>query len=223
MSVEPGHNVRMNKTTSDPGSLAGAPEIERALEVTGLLLGSTGSVFELVVIGGAALNILGFISRPTKDVDVLGLRTAAPGTRVVKAHPLPTELTAAAERAASDLGLDAGWLNAGPADLLDRGLPEGLDSRLVTRRYGPRLLVCLPDRVDLICLKVYAAADSGVGRHTDDLRALGATCDELLRGATWARTHDPSPEFCRLLRALLRHFGCETAAEALERECNAPQ
>lgn len=74
----------------------------------------------------------------------------------------------------------------------------------------------------LISLKVYAAADTGVGRHTDDLRALGATCEELLAGTVWARTHDPSLDFCRSLCALLRYFGC-AAAETLERECDAPE
>lgn len=212
----------MKRTDISTTALAGAPDIERALEIVGALLGEAGPAFELVVVGGAALNILGFVSRPTRDVDVLGLRLRSGGSRIVKASPFPPELATAVAQAATDLGLDAGWLNAGPTDLLDWGLPEGFQSRLIQRSYGPRLLVDLPNRVDLISLKVYAAADTGVGRHTDDLRALGATCEELLAGAVWARTHDPSLDFCRLLCALLRYFGC-AAAETLERECDAPE
>lgn len=212
----------MTRTRTSQSPLDGAPDIERALEVVGALLGDVGPAFELVVIGGAALNILGFVSRPTKDVDVLGLRSSGERLHVVKADPLPPELAAAAAQAATDLALDAGWLNAGPTGLLDLGLPEGFVSRLARRSYGPRLFVHFPGRVDLIALKVFAAADTGVGRHTDDLRALAATCDELLTGAMWARTHDPSSEFCRMLCALLRYFGCP-AAEALERECDAPE
>jgi hypothetical protein len=211
----------MKRTLTNNSPSGGAPEIERALEVVGALLGEVGPPIELVIIGGAALNILGFVSRPTKDVDVLGVRVSSGGIGIAKADPLPPELAAAAAQAALDLGLDAGWLNAGPADLLDWGLPEGFESRLIPRRYGPRLLVYLPGRVDLISLKVYAAADAGVGRHTEDLRALNATCDELLGGATWARSHDPSSDFCGMLCTLLRYFGCVAAAEALEHECSA--
>lgn len=33
-------------------------------------------------------------------------------------------------------GLAANWLNAGPTDLLDLGLPEGFRDRTTTRDYG---------------------------------------------------------------------------------------
>lgn len=209
-------------TQDDSASFGGHSEIEHALTVLANLLGEDGHTFELVVIGGAALNVLGFVSRPTKDVDILGLRLYAEGARVVKVDPLPAELADAAARAAADLGLDPSWLNAGPTDVLDWGLPEGFESRLTQRSYGPRLLIHFPSRVDLISLKVYAAADAGVGRHTADLQALGATCPELVAGANWARTHDPSPSFCRLLSALLRYFECPEA-EKFERGCDASE
>ncbi len=129
------------------------PDIERALQTLAILLGEVGPVFELVIVGGAALTILGFISRPTKDVDVLGLRSGHDIPGIVKHDPLPPELAAAAGQTALDLGLNPNWLNAGPACLLDWGLPQGFESRLVRRSHGPRLAVHLPSRVDLIALK----------------------------------------------------------------------
>jgi hypothetical protein len=215
MAAQKGHNGRVNRpnnTEVPPGDVG---EVERALATLGSLLDAVGPTFELVVVGGAALNILGFVSRSTKDVDVLGLCCAPAGPDIVKVEKLPPELADAAAKVAADLGLEGDWLNVGPAGLLDWGMPTGFAGRLVRRQYGPRLAVHLPSRIDLICLKVYAAADTGVGRHTDDLRALEATCEELQAGAAWAATHDPSPDFREMLQALLGYFGCRDASDAL--------
>ena len=46
-----------------------------------------------------------------------------------------------------------------------------------------------------------------------DLRALRPTADELLGGARWARTHDPSPAFEQELRAVLRTLEVDVDAE----------
>ncbi len=173
---------------------------------------------EMVVIGGAAMNLLGYVARPTKDVDVLALGdddTPSGSILLVKHTPLPAPFSQAAASVALALGLDEDWLNAGPADLNDQGLPTGFEHRLVRRFTGRRLTVLLPSREDLICFKVYAAADTGVGRHTEDLRALAPTCDELLKGARWARTQDPSEGFREMLQALLKYFSCDAGAEAI--------
>ncbi len=58
----------------------------------------------------------------------------------------PYEIIVIGGAALSILGLDREWLNAGPADLLDQGLPEGFEQRLTAERYGPRLTVWLPAR-----------------------------------------------------------------------------
>jgi len=193
--------------------------VDRALSLLAAALEASGSgPYEIVVIGGAALSILGYGVRPTKDIDVLGLRGTSADSRelfLAKHKPLPVPLLEAAAQVAEALSLDRDWLNAGPADLLDQGLPEGFEQRLTAKRYGPRLTVWLPARQDLICFKTYAAADTGIGRHTEDLRALHASCDELLAGALWARSQDPSEAFSEMLVGLLRYFDCDDAAEAI--------
>ncbi len=121
---------------------------------------------------------------------------------------MPESLVSAAAVVADLLGLDAGWLNAGPTGLMDWGLPEGFARRLTPRVYGSRLTVLVPAREDLICFKVYAAADLGPGRHTEDLRAMNPTCEELIVGVRWAHSQDPSDGFRTMLLALLQYFGC---------------
>lgn len=44
--------------------------IERALRMLGELLEARGERIHIVVIGGAAVNLLGFVSRATTDVDI---------------------------------------------------------------------------------------------------------------------------------------------------------
>jgi hypothetical protein len=51
--------------------------IEKALTTLGAVLASRGFTYELVVVGGSALMMLGVISRPTKDIDVVALVQAA--------------------------------------------------------------------------------------------------------------------------------------------------
>lgn len=196
--------------------------IDVALAALGDRLEALGATeTDIVIVGGAALIMLGVIERATRDVDLvaLGIREADSSTlSLVKSRPLPEPLITAARGVSRDLGLNADWLNDGPADLLDCGLPEGFDERLTTRRYGPKLVAHFASRVDLIFLKVYAAADTGVGRHTQDLRALQATPEELLAGARWALTQDSSEGFKCLLIALLSYFDASSAIEKLTDE-----
>lgn len=76
--------------------------IEQALKRLGMVLEQRGAGYEIVVVGGSALLLLGIIQRPTKDLDVLAL--VSNGVYVT-ARPLPTELEQAAHDVAMDLGL----------------------------------------------------------------------------------------------------------------------
>ncbi len=149
---------------------------------------------------------LGMIERATRDVDLLALRD---GDELTKPEPLPTELVAARERLRRDFRLPHDWLNAGPASMLDLGLPEGFAQRLEERRYGPALRVHFASRLDQIHFKLYALVDQGPGRHESDLRHLHPGEQELIAAARWTRTHDPSPGFRDGLERVLRHFGVE--------------
>lgn len=68
----------------------------------------------------------------------------------------------------------------------------------------------------MICFKLYAAVDQGPrSRHVQDLRELGPNRDELLAGARWTITHDPSPGYRLLLVETLRQLGVEDADASL--------
>lgn len=162
--------------------------------------------FELVVIGGAGLTIIGLVDRPTRDVDVVALLD---GGELRLAKPLPDVLVEARDAVAADLGVDEGWLNSGPGDLLRWGLPEGFVDRLTRHEIGSALVLHLASRFDQIHFKLYAFADVGFGRHEEDLRALEPTADELRAAARWVVTQDPSEGFREMLLAALRYLGVD--------------
>lgn len=148
------------------------------------------------------------MDRTTSDIDVLALDSAE---GLKPADPLPPPLVVARDRVARDFELEPDWLNPGPADLLRFGLPDGFMKRVETRGFGPALTVHFAGRVDQIHFKLYALVDQGAGRHEDDLRALKPTRDELLAGARWAMTHDPSEGFRKELLGALEHLGVQDA------------
>lgn len=180
--------------------------LEGALQILGELLAERGQEVGLLVIGGSSLLLLGYIDRPTADVDVVGL---AAGSGYVKSAELPPFLADAVVEVGRTLGIGDRWLNVGPAGLIDFGLPVGTAERVTVRRYGS-LAIHLPARTDLICFKLYALVDQGPrSKHMDDLRALGPTRDELVSAARWTRTHDPSLGFLGELHGALELFGVE--------------
>lgn len=180
--------------------------LEEALATLGDLLAERAQAAEILVIGGSSLLLLGFIDRPTADVDVVGFLGA---DGYSKAGALPAFLAEAVTDVGDALGLGPRWLNVGPAGLIDFGLPAGLEERVTIRRYGS-LEVHLPAREDLICFKLYATVDQGPrSKHLTDLRRLDPSEQELLAAARWTRTHDPSNAFLGELRGALRLLGVE--------------
>lgn len=177
---------------------------EDLLNALGDQLAAQGERYTLAVVGGSALLALGFVSRATRDVDVLAI---VEGREFVSAQPLPVALLDAAHTVARDFGLSREWLNPGPTSLLDLGLPAGFDKRAQRRAYGPALEVLFASRIDQIHLKLYATVDQGPGKHLNDLQALAPTEQELLDAARWSRTHDPSEGYHSTLAQVLAHFG----------------
>ncbi len=153
------------------------------------------AMYELCVIGGSALGLLGLVERPTRDVDVVALGESMQGTiRVRDAQVLPEVLVEAVAEVANQLGVDPHWLNNGPARLMDWGLPEGFESRLTSMSYGTTLRIHVASRFDQICFKTYAAADVA-GRHLTDLISMSPTRGELSFAFAWAVQQDPSQGF----------------------------
>jgi Nucleotidyltransferase of unknown function (DUF6036) len=191
----------MNITT--PG------DADRLLDALGAQLAQTGASYELVVIGGSGLLALGLVSRPTRDVDVVALRE---DDTLRTVDPLPEALRIARDRVARDFQLPEDWLNAGPASLLDFGLPEGFLGRAQRRDHGTALTVWYASRFDQIHFKLYATVDQGAGKHEADLRAMDPTGEELLAAARWTRTHDPSEGYRLVLGRVLAALGVDDAS-----------
>ena len=172
---------------------------------------------ELLVCGGSALNILGLVQRTTEDIDILAYvrRDEEGKVSIVKAEPLTPELTEAAKKVARDFNLPERWLNPGPASAIDFGLPEGLMERVITRKYGSKLVVHYLGRYDQIHFKLYAAVDQGAGKHLDDLLALKPASDEIEQAARWSVTHDVSDGYKQNLKAMLIYLGFGDVTERL--------
>ncbi len=117
-----------------------------------LFLAARGLRLDAVVIGGAALELLGVISRPTRDCDIL--------------HPsLPPVILAAARefaqaRRVSGETLDDDWLNNGPEQLA-QVLPAGWEQRTQPAFAGAALELRAPGRLDLLRTKLFALCDRG--------------------------------------------------------------
>lgn len=184
-----------------------APQtLQEALKALAGFLEADGATPEsLVVIGGSALITLGFVSRTTQDVDIMA--GVDPVRGLVDPRPMSQALRDAADKVARELQLTPQWLNTGPADQVLAGLPEGFLSRLTRHDYGPCLTIFLPDRFDLIHLKLFAIMDQGPGRHVHDLQALQPTEDELLLAARWVLTQDAGEVFPQIVQSTLTTLG----------------
>jgi hypothetical protein len=188
--------------------LTGSGEIDEALGRVGELLAFEGQRYAIVILGGAALNLLGIIDRPTSDVDILAFAdTRRTRPRLSEPpEPVPEPLRRAVRTVARDMRLDDDWLNTGPALQWRSGLPPGLSERVHWRDYGG-LRVGLVDRYDLIFFKLFAAADSTGTRsvHYQDLIAIAPSVTELDAAVQWVATQDASPGFAQALRKALNH------------------
>lgn len=183
--------------------------LNRALQATGELLARRGQTAAVVIVGGTALNLLGVIERATRDVDVIAAATprARGDPRTIRPpDPLPQPLLDVIAIVARDLGLPPDWMNTTVGGQWQSGLPRGFASRIAWRREGG-LWIGLAGRLDLIYLKLYAAADDvgPTSRHYKDLVALRPTQDELARARSWIRRQDPSPDVARAVESVVRH------------------
>lgn len=185
--------------TAEPGS-----GFEVPLAALGQLLAERGFRYELLAVGGGALQLLGLITRPTRDIDVIGF---VEDDRLIPVAALPEPLEQAIADTAVVLRLPADWFNAGPRALADLGLPDGILKR-THRREWDGLVLHIADRRDQIFFKLYAAVDQGPrSKHFDDLRRLEPTVDELRAATAWVRSHDPSEGFREELRRALQDLG----------------
>ena len=152
--------------------------------------------FEGIILGGAALNLLGIVLRPTKDCDVL--------------HPtLPEEIRDAARAFASERrrqgdALEDDWLNNAPATLAKQ-LPSAWEDRVEIAFSGVALRLQSLGREDLLRTKLFALCDRGL--DLADCLALAPTADELAVLLPWVEEQDLNPGWPAHVRAMLADLG----------------
>jgi hypothetical protein len=186
----------------------GHDQLDAALTLLSeVMLFDAGEPIHLVVCGGSALIATQLVLRTTRDIDVLAIYN---GKTLVAPVPLPERLCRAAENVKSALNLPENWLNNGPSSnnggLFQMGLPEGLETRIITKTYGSMLTVSFIGRKDQIFFKLWASVDRG-GYHIDDLLKLNPTADELVAAAEWIMQKDVSDGFRTVLLHGLEQLG----------------
>ena len=134
---------------------------------------------DLTICGGAAIHLLGYSNRPTKDIDVI-------------CPPLPKFLAPILQDIAEAHQLTDGWLNNGP-DALVLDLEPGWADRTEVLYQGRWLIIRVLSRPDLIFTKLYAMCD----RREDiqDLLAMSVTQAELDRAGDHVKTRDSNPDW----------------------------
>jgi hypothetical protein len=138
-----------------------------------------GLKLEAVVLGGAALALLGVIARETRDCDVM-------------VPQLPAEVLAAARAFAAEVRgrgevLSDDWLNNGPADVA-KVLPSAWEGRLQSVFVGKALSLRTLGRGDLLKTKLFALCDRG--QDIGDCLALAPTAQELREALPWLKDQD---------------------------------
>ncbi len=140
-------------------------------------LASEGVGFEAVVIGGAALHVLGVVTRTTEDVDVLVPR-------------VPAEIADAAARFAAlphTQPVNGGWFNSKSYDFaaVPGCLPTGWRQRVVPLMHGVALKLDTLARLDLLCTKLVALVDreEDLGDCIARAHARGTGRSVAVRGA----------------------------------------
>lgn len=134
-----------------------------------------GLQLEAIIVGGTALNLLGYISRQTRDVDII-------------APELSNELKQASKDFAKITpNLWEDWLNNGPASLTDI-LPIGWENRLQDSFQGKALQLKTLGRDDLLKTKLFAYCDRGT--DLADCLAMNPSKDELDDALRWVILQD---------------------------------
>jgi hypothetical protein len=159
-------------------------------------LAERGLRLDAVVVGGTALNLLGVISRQTRDCDVLE-------------PPLEPEVLRAAQDFASELrargeALGDAWLNNGPAQLTSV-LPSGWRERLQPAFHGHAIELQTLGRADLLKVKLFALCDRGI--DLGDCIALRPTEAELAEALPWLEVQDLHPRWPDHVRATVADVG----------------
>ena len=148
---------------------------------------------EAIATGGAALALLGIISRETRDCDLIEPELSL---AVVKA----SRAFAAEVREQGGILRDD-WLNNGPASL-GPVLPEGWRNRLQIIYQGKAIRLWSLGRPELLLAKLWALCDRGL--DLGDCMALAPSAEELRQADAWIATQDLNPDWPTHVDATLK-------------------
>ena len=147
--------------------------------------------FEGIIIGGAALAILGVITRTTRDVDLM-------------TSPIPPIILRHAKAFAKAYSLAENWLNDAPSSL-ERELPKDWRSKVQKIFEGNALTLWTLAREHLIISKLFAACD----READDfndLLLMKPTVKEIDEARDWVSRLDGNPDWPAQVAALAQRL-----------------
>lgn len=206
---------------SSKGQFSGKQGIEGALKRLNVkMVYARMEPVELVSCGGASLNLMGWVSRSTSDVDIIcaALVDANGKVKLLPGIPLSPKFTELIAEVGHELGINEEWLNFGPAPLMEFGLPSGLEDRLKRLSYGPCLALHMVSRLDQIHLKIYATMDpkTRMETHLGDLLDLEPTEAEAQAAVDWLLSRKTSRDFRGKLKQVLDRIGHEKLAERLQ-------
>ena len=185
--------------------------IAELLGAVGEQLALRGASASLLIVGGAALNLRGLISRTTLDVDVVAIVDTTGRERAFRTpEPMPPALEKAIASVSRDFGLSRDWMNTVVAAIWDQGVPDSLPDDIQWQAYGS-LEIGLVGRQTLISLKLYALIDQGKqSKHFKDLIELNPTDKELQVAASWVLKQDTSPVFRQFVNEAVEHVKADS-------------
>ncbi len=155
-------------------------------------LAARGLALEAVITGGAALALLGTITRETRDCDLIEPELSSEVLEASRAF-------AAGLRDQGELLKDE-WLNNGPASLAAL-LPEGWRKRLQPIYEGRSIRLWALGRPELLLSKLWALCDRAL--DLGDCLALCPSMDELAQAEVWIAAQDINPDWPTHVRATL--------------------
>ena len=150
--------------------------------------------FEAIIIGGAALSIMGVINRLTNDIDFLDPNIPEDIKRISVefAQKFP------------DLKLDPDyWMNNGPRTLI-RDLPKDWRNNLLKIFDGESLKLWTLGRLNLLRTKIYACADREIDYQ--DCLALKPTTLELDECKEWVLEGDMNPLWAKRVEEVFKRL-----------------
>ena len=179
--------------------------LEELFQAVGAHLEVQAETASVLVVGGAALSLHGWVRRTTLDVDVLALAEPRGEVAHLEKPDFSGALQRAVARVARDFHLPEGWFNAEVGAQWQLGLPNCARKGIEWRLFGG-LRIGLASRQTLITLKLYAAADLGpISVHVQDLVALEPDDAEFREAEEWVVQQDKAPEFSQFVSEVVAH------------------